>query len=66
MDELYVYNGLMGSYVVYVMRRLRRICVVLGNRYELRFVSCLVIVVNLGGYFGMIFGIGEGKVRVVE
>ncbi|KAK4666854.1 ATP-dependent 3'-5' DNA helicase [Podospora pseudopauciseta] len=65
-DELHVYNGLMGSHVAYIMRRLRRICAALGNRHELRFVSCSATVANPGGHFGTIFGIGEGKVRVVE
>ncbi|KAK0671111.1 hypothetical protein QBC41DRAFT_363511 [Cercophora samala] len=65
-DELHVYNGLMGSHVAYVMRRLRRICAALGNRHELRFVSCSATVANPGGHFETIFGIEEGKVRVVE
>ncbi|KAK4181927.1 putative ATP-dependent helicase [Triangularia setosa] len=65
-DELHVYNGLMGSHVAYVMRRLRRICAALGNRHELRFVSCSATVANPGGHFERIFGIEEEKVRVVE
>ncbi|KAK4204078.1 putative ATP-dependent helicase [Triangularia verruculosa] len=66
-DELHVYNGLMGSHVAYVMRRLRRICAALGNRHELRFVSCSATVANPGAHFERIFGIEEeGRVRVVE
>lgn len=45
MTELHVYNGLFGSHVAFVMRRLRRICSALGND-DVKFVSCSATVAN--------------------
>ncbi|ROW05619.1 hypothetical protein VSDG_00128 [Cytospora chrysosperma] len=55
-DELHYYNGLMGSHVAFVMRRLRRICAAVGNR-RVRFVSCSATVANPQEHFRTIFGI---------
>lgn len=57
-DELHYYNGLMGSHVAFVMRRLRRICAALGNR-RVRFVSCSATVANPQEHFRTIFGIED-------
>jgi len=57
-DELHYYNGLMGSHVAFIMRRLRRICRAVGNR-GVRFVSCSATVANPREHFGRIFGIGD-------
>ena len=43
--ELHMYNGLFGSHVAMVMRRLRRICSAVGNE-DVRFVSCSATIEN--------------------
>ncbi|PSR81978.1 P-loop containing nucleoside triphosphate hydrolase protein [Coniella lustricola] len=55
-DELHYYNGLMGSHVAFIMRRLRRICAAVGNR-RVKFVSCSATVANPREHFQTIFGI---------
>ncbi|KAI1431583.1 hypothetical protein GGR50DRAFT_58686 [Xylaria sp. CBS 124048] len=57
-DELHCYNGLMGSHVAFIMRRLRRICAAVGNR-GVRFVSCSATVANPREHFKTIFGIDD-------
>lgn len=57
-DELHYYNGLMGSHVAFIMRRLRRICAAVGNR-RVRFVSCSATVANPREHFRTIFGIDD-------
>lgn len=57
-DELHYYNGLMGSHVAFIMRRLRRICAAVGNR-RVRFVSCSATVANPRDHFRTIFGIDD-------
>lgn len=57
-DELHYYNGLMGSHVAFIMRRLRRICAAVGNR-RVKFVSCSATVANPREHFGTIFGIDD-------
>jgi DEAD/DEAH box helicase domain-containing protein len=44
-DELHIYNGLFGSNVALVMRRLRRLCSIHGND-DVRFVSCSATIGN--------------------
>ncbi|KAG4028021.1 hypothetical protein MFRU_025g00860 [Monilinia fructicola] len=55
-DEIHVYNGLFGSHVAFIMRRLRRICAALGNR-RIKFISCSATVANPVEHFKTIFGI---------
>lgn len=55
-DELHYYNGLMGSHVAFIMRRLRRICAAVGNR-RVKFVSCSATVANPKEHFRTVFGI---------
>lgn len=62
-DELHYYNGLMGSHVAFIMRRLRRICAAVGNR-KVKFVSCSATVANPKEHFNTIFGIED--VRLID
>lgn len=62
-DELHYYNGLMGSHVAFIMRRLRRTCAALGNR-RVKFVSCSATVANPEEHFKTIFGIDH--VRLID
>ena len=55
-DELHYYNGLLGSHVAFIMRRLRRVCAAVGNR-RVKFVSCSATVANPKEHFSTIFGI---------
>ena len=59
-DELHVYNGLFGSHVAFIMRRLRRICAAVGNRH-VKFVSCSATVANPEEHMRTIFGIDNIK-----
>ncbi|KAJ9302190.1 hypothetical protein DTO271G3_1056 [Paecilomyces variotii] len=59
-DELHVYNGLFGSHVAFVMRRLRRICAAVGNRH-VRFISCSATVANPEEHMKAIFGVEDVK-----
>ncbi|EGO59189.1 hypothetical protein NEUTE1DRAFT_145256 [Neurospora tetrasperma FGSC 2508] len=59
-DELHYYNGLMGSHVAFIMRRLRRILAALGNTHVL-FISCSATVANPKEHFTTIFGVEDVK-----
>ncbi|EON66080.1 hypothetical protein W97_05323 [Coniosporium apollinis CBS 100218] len=59
-DELHVYNGLFGSHVALIMRRLRRICAAVGNRH-VKFISCSATVANPEEHMKTIFGVEEVK-----
>ena len=59
-DELHVYNGLFGSHVAFIMRRLRRICAAVGNRH-IKFVSCSATVANPEDHMKTIFGVDKIK-----
>lgn len=59
-DELHVYNGLFGSHVAFVMRRLRRICAAVGNRH-VKFISCSATVANPEDHMKSIFGVEDVK-----
>jgi len=59
-DELHVYNGLFGSHVAFIMRRLRRICAAVGNRH-VKFISCSATVANPEDHMKTIFGVDEVK-----
>ena len=59
-DEIHVYNGLFGSHVAFIMRRLRRICAAVGNRH-IKFISCSATVANPLEHFKTIFGIEDCK-----
>ncbi|KAF2242854.1 P-loop containing nucleoside triphosphate hydrolase protein [Trematosphaeria pertusa] len=57
-DELHVYNGLFGTHVACIMRRLRRICAAVGNRH-VKFISCSATVANPEEHMRTIFGVDE-------
>ncbi|KAF1982699.1 P-loop containing nucleoside triphosphate hydrolase protein [Aulographum hederae CBS 113979] len=59
-DELHVYNGLFGSHVAFIMRRLRRICASVGNRH-VKFISCSATVANPEKHMKTIFGVDNVK-----
>jgi DEAD/DEAH box helicase domain-containing protein len=59
-DELHVYNGLFGSHVAFIMRRLRRICAAVGNT-DVKFISCSATVANPEEHMRTIFGVKEVK-----
>jgi DEAD/DEAH box helicase domain-containing protein len=59
-DELHVYNGLFGSHVALIMRRLRRICASVGNRH-VKFISCSATVANPEDHMKTIFGVDDVK-----
>ncbi|KAL8973018.1 MAG: hypothetical protein Q9183_000225 [Haloplaca sp. 2 TL-2023] len=59
-DELHVYNGLFGSHVAFIMRRLRRICAAVGNRH-VKFISCSATVANPEEHMRTIFGVENIK-----
>ncbi|OJD14276.1 hypothetical protein AJ78_05353 [Emergomyces pasteurianus Ep9510] len=64
-DELHVYNGLFGSHVAFIMRRLRRICAAVGNRH-VRFISCSATVANPEEHMKTIFGIDDVKLTDID
>lgn len=59
-DELHVYNGLFGSHVAYIMRRLSRLCAAVGNR-QVKFISCSATVANPEDHMKAIFGVEDVK-----
>ena len=59
-DELHAYNGLFGSHVAFIMRRLRRICAAVGN-HHVKFISCSATVSNPEEHMRAIFGIDDVK-----
>ena len=59
-DELHVYNGLFGSHVAFIMRRLRRICAAVGNS-RVKFVSCSATVANPEEHMRTVFGVDNIK-----
>ncbi|KAH7120935.1 hypothetical protein B0J11DRAFT_52479 [Dendryphion nanum] len=59
-DELHVYNGLFGSHVAFIMRRLRRICAAIGN-HDIKFISCSATVANPEQHMQTIFGVENIK-----
>jgi DEAD/DEAH box helicase domain-containing protein len=64
-DELHVYNGLFGSHVSMVMRRLRRICAAIGNN-QVRFISCSATVANPEEHMKTIFGVDDVRLTDVD
>lgn len=59
-DELHVYNGLFGSHVALIIRRLRRLCAAVGNQ-NVKFISCSATVANPEEHMKAVFGIDDVK-----
>ncbi|RPB26004.1 P-loop containing nucleoside triphosphate hydrolase protein [Terfezia boudieri ATCC MYA-4762] len=57
-DELHVYNNQFGAHMAFIMRRLRRICAIVGNE-DIRFISCSATVANPEEHMKTIFGLAE-------
>jgi DEAD/DEAH box helicase domain-containing protein len=64
-DELHVYNGLFGSHVALIMRRLRRVCAAIGNSH-VKFVSCSATVANPQEHMRIIFGLDNVKLTDID
>ncbi|KAJ3993850.1 DEAD/H helicase [Lentinula boryana] len=63
-DELHYYSGTFGSHVAQIMRRLRRVCVAVGN-HQARFVSCSATIANPLAHMVNIFGLDPSQIQVV-
>ncbi|ODV62448.1 ATP-dependent 3'-5' DNA helicase [Ascoidea rubescens DSM 1968] len=59
-DELHIYNGLFGSHVGLVMRRLIRICNYIGNN-NIIFISCSATLKTPIKHMSTLFGLSESK-----
>ncbi|KAF3173586.1 hypothetical protein TWF788_008960 [Orbilia oligospora] len=64
-DELHVYNGLFGSHVSLVMRRLRRICSAVGNNGVI-FIACSATVENPEKHMKDLLGISSVKLTSID
>ncbi|KAK9389818.1 hypothetical protein V1515DRAFT_563994 [Lipomyces mesembrius] len=60
-DELHVYNGLFGSHVAFIMRRLRRLCGSVGNN-SVQFISCSATIANPREHMSKVFGVNDIEV----
>ncbi|KAF1797843.1 P-loop containing nucleoside triphosphate hydrolase protein [Mucor lusitanicus] len=64
-DELHVYNGLFGTHVALIMRRLRRLCHLAGNNH-VQFISCSATIASPDKHMKAIFGIDNVKLIDVD
>ncbi|KAF4584264.1 DEAD/DEAH box helicase [Ophiocordyceps camponoti-floridani] len=55
-DELHYYNGILGSHMAFIIRRLRRLCAANGNLL-LKFVSCSATAANPKQHFETMLGL---------
>ncbi|KAK9370101.1 hypothetical protein V1509DRAFT_618524 [Lipomyces kononenkoae] len=60
-DELHVYNGLFGTHVAFIMRRLRRLCALVGND-SVQFISCSATIANPQEHMSKVFGVSDVEV----
>ncbi|KAI8139448.1 P-loop containing nucleoside triphosphate hydrolase protein [Fennellomyces sp. T-0311] len=59
-DELHIYNGLFGTNVALIMRRLRRLCHHYGND-SIQFVSCSATIRHPDQHMKLVFGVDNIK-----
>ncbi|KAG1177604.1 hypothetical protein G6F70_005327 [Rhizopus microsporus] len=59
-DELHVYNGLFGSHIAFIMRRLRRLCDSFGNK-DYQFISCSATIADPETHMATLFGVNNIK-----
>ncbi|KAI8068899.1 P-loop containing nucleoside triphosphate hydrolase protein [Thamnidium elegans] len=59
-DELHVYNGLFGTHMALIMRRLRRLCSY-NNNHQLQFISCSATIHEPDKHMKTMFGIENVK-----
>ncbi|KAH3661673.1 hypothetical protein OGAPHI_006523 [Ogataea philodendri] len=64
-DELHMYKGLFGSHVALVMRRLRRVCSMLGNN-GLVFISCSATLKQPVRHMQDIFGLPTNDIVSID
>ncbi|CAO0799241.1 unnamed protein product [Mucor circinelloides] len=64
-DELHVYNGLFGTHVALIMRRLRRLCHLAGNNH-VQFISCSATIASPDKHMKAVFGIDNVKLIDVD
>ncbi|KAK6497280.1 hypothetical protein TWF506_004753 [Arthrobotrys conoides] len=64
-DELHVYNGLFGSHVSLVMRRLRRICSAVENNNVI-FIACSATVENPEKHMKNLLGLSSVKLTSID
>ncbi|EWC47530.1 hypothetical protein DRE_00498 [Drechslerella stenobrocha 248] len=65
LDELHVYNGLFGSHVAFIIRRLRRICSAVGNN-NITFIACSATVANPIQHMKDLTGLSEVKLTSTD
>ncbi|KAG2226825.1 hypothetical protein INT45_005790 [Circinella minor] len=59
-DELHIYNGLFGTNVAFIMRRLRRLCDYFGND-SIQFISCSATIKHPDKHMKLVFGVNNVK-----
>ncbi|KAJ3163222.1 hypothetical protein HDU86_002392 [Geranomyces michiganensis] len=64
-DELHYYSGAFASHCAMIMRRLRRLCHLLGND-NVKFISCSATVASPRKNMSVFFGLPPETVRVVD
>ncbi|KAG7897923.1 hypothetical protein KL935_004798 [Ogataea polymorpha] len=64
-DELHMYKGLFGCHFALVMRRLRRVCAMLGN-YNLVFISCSATLKQPVRHMQDIFGLPRDEIVNID
>ncbi|CEP09281.1 hypothetical protein [Parasitella parasitica] len=64
-DELHVYNGLFGTHVALIMRRLRRWCHLAGNKH-IQFISCSATIASPDAHMKAVFGVDNVKLIDVD
>ncbi|AOW05461.1 P-loop containing nucleoside triphosphate hydrolase protein [Yarrowia lipolytica] len=64
-DEIHYYNSLFGTHVSLILRRLRRVCKLLGNNV-VQFISCSATINSPLTHMSNLFGLDEGSITLVD